>query len=167
MPAWTSRSTASSASFRRGNSSATSASFSLGTTTIPFSASSSTAKSPGRTSTPPTWTGTPTAHGLASSDVPTVDKALLQTAKFPSAQSSPQPATSRIRPSTIAPATPRTLNLVATISPIRATVWPAGCCSNAMEPGAGISVQCLSVGMLLSTGTPFPVSSVPGEELPW
>jgi hypothetical protein len=134
---------------------------------MPLSASSSTAKSPGCTITPPTLTGTSTAHGLPSGVVPTVETPLLQTANSPSAQSSPHPATSRIRPSMMAPTTPRSLKRVATMSPRTADMCPEGCWSRAMDPGAGTSVQCLSLGMLFSAGMVVPTLFVVDEIPPW
>jgi hypothetical protein len=36
-----------------------------------------------------------------------------------------------------------------------------------MDPGAGMSVQCLSLEMLVSAGIFVPVSPLPDEEPPW
>ena len=53
------------------------------------------------------------------------------------------------------------------MSPRTADMCPEGCWSRAIDPGAGTSVQCLSLGMLLSAGMAVFTSFVVDEEPPW
>lgn len=120
-----------------------------------------------------TESGTSTHHACAANPVPTVDVLRLQTVNgvsvplLPSPlllllavvavvldgrQSSDKATTSLTRPSATIPLVPRTLSRVARMSPHTAQIFPGGCWSRTIVPGAGRSVQCLSCGMLDSWG---------------
>ena len=117
----------------------------------------------GETTTFPILNGTLLAQALASSPLPTVLVALVQTINSVVGEGNDDEEEeearsliedrSRIRPSTTIPNTPRTRRRVARISPTTAQVWFLGCWIRAMVPGLGRSVQCVLVlGEMFDSG---------------